>query len=71
MDDGKPINNAREYSGAVAIGEKIYIIGRVKESDDILVTVHYPYHASLILSLIWSHGYVFFSYEKKYLEVSL
>ena len=44
---GEPMNNSRGYSGAVVIGEKIYVIGGVKESDDILGTVNYPYHVSM------------------------
>ncbi|KAF7149330.1 hypothetical protein RHSIM_Rhsim03G0148100 [Rhododendron simsii] len=38
---GEPMNYARGYSGAAAIGEKIFVIGGVNESDKIFDTVEY------------------------------
>lgn len=35
---GEPMNNPRGYSGAVVIGEKIYIIGGIKDGGEILDT---------------------------------
>lgn len=44
---GEPMNNARGYSGAAAIKEKIFVIGGVNESDEILDTVHLPCYNSV------------------------
>lgn len=44
---GEPMNYCRGYSGAAAIGEKIFVIGGVNESDKILDTVHLPCYTSV------------------------
>ncbi|XP_028075011.1 kelch-like protein 12 [Camellia sinensis] len=36
---GEPMNDPRGYSGAVVIGEKIYVIGGVMDGSEILSTI--------------------------------
>lgn len=50
---GKPMNNARGSSGAVVLEEKIYAIGGVKDNNEILDTVRFPYYISTVILRVY------------------
>lgn len=55
---GEPMNNTRGYSGTVVIGGKIYIIGGIKDSGEILDTVCQHPSTLPILNLFIDFHYI-------------